>query len=191
MKKILFVNACVNRDISRTDRLARAVLDHISADDDLVQELVLEELDLQPLDSERLNRRSAAIERGDFSDALFDQAKQLKEADVVLIAAPYWDFSFPANLKIYFELLCAQGVTFTYGEDGTPTALCRGTNLYYVTTAGGYLGEYNYGFDQAKALFDLYFCFEESVCVAAEGLDIVTNDAAAIMDEALEAVRLL
>ena len=81
MKKILFVNACVNRDISRTDRLARAVLDHISADDDLVSELVLEELGLQPLDSERLNRRSAAIERGDFSDALFDQAKQLKEAD--------------------------------------------------------------------------------------------------------------
>ena len=127
--------------------------------------------------------------------ALFGQdittTREYREADVVLIAAPYWDFSFPAQLKIYFELLCAQGVTFTYGEDGTPTALCRGTKLYYVTTVGGYLGKYNYGFDQAKALFELYFGFEESVCVAAEGLDIVTNDAAAIMDEALEAVRLL
>lgn len=191
MKKILFVNACVNHDISRTERLARAVLDHITADDDLVEELVLEEMKLLPLDSERLNRRSVAIERGDFSDTLFDQAKKLKEADVVVIAAPYWDFSFPANLKIYFELLCAQGVTFTYGADGTPTSLCRGTQLYYVTTVGGYLGDYNYGFDQAKALFEVYFGFEQSACIAAEGLDIVTNDADAIMEEALAAVRLL
>ena len=191
MKRILFVNACVNHDISRTERLARAVLDHITADDDLVEELVLEEMKLLPLDSERLNRRSAAIERGDFSDTLFDQAKKLKEADVVVIAAPYWDFSFPANLKIYFELLCAQGVTFTYSADGTPTSLCRGTQLYYVTTVGGYLGDYNYGFDQAKTLFELYFGFEQSTCIAAEGLDIVTNDADAIMEEALAAVRIL
>ena len=122
---------------------------------------------------------------GDFNHAVFDYAKQFAAADEIVFAAPYWDFSFPAMLKIYFELLCAQGVTFVYSPEGIPTGMCNGKRAYYVTTVGGYSGDWDYGYDQVKALCQLYFGIEDVRCFRAEGLDIITNDADAIMDEAL------
>lgn len=188
-KNILYVDACVNRDTSRTERLAQALLARLEAEQGAsITTVVLEDLPIEPLGGDDINRRTEGTRAGDFSDAVFNVAKQLKQADEVVIAAPYWDFSFPAKLKVYLEHACAQGVTFEYSAEGIPTGLCRGTRLCYVTTAGGYIGDYDYGFEQMKAAFTLYFGFKEAVCFKAEGLDIVTNDAAAIMDEALEGV---
>ena len=52
---------------------------------------------------ETLKKRTALIESGDYSDRMFDYAKQFASADTIVIAAPYWDLSFPALLKTYFE----------------------------------------------------------------------------------------
>ena len=37
---------------------------------------------------------------------------------VIVIAAPYWDLSFPAVLKTYLEQINVLGVTFDYSDDG-------------------------------------------------------------------------
>lgn len=188
-KNVLYIDACVNRETSRTERLAQALLARLEVERDAsVTTVVLENLPIAPLGGDDINRRTEGTRAGDFSDVVFDVAKQLKEADEVVIAAPYWDFSFPAKLKVYLEHACAQGVTFEYSAEGIPTGLCRGTRLYYVTTVGGYIGDYDYGFQQVKAAFALYFGFKEAVCFKAEGLDIVTNDAEAIMAEALATI---
>ena len=185
-KNILYVDACVNRDTSRTERLAQALLARLQAEQGAkVTTVVLEDLPIEPLGGDDILRRTEGTKAGDFTDAVFDVAKQLKEADEVVVAAPYWDFSFPSKLKVYLEHACAQGVTFKYSDEGIPTGLCQGTRLYYVTTAGGYIGEYDFGFEQMRAAFTLYFGYEEAVCFKAEGLDIITNDADAIMAEAL------
>ena len=91
----LYINCCV-REESRTNRLARAVLKKLGGD---FTEVKLYEENLRPLDRETLNKRTALIEQGDYSDKLFDYAKQFAGADTIVIAAPYWDLSFPAPLN--------------------------------------------------------------------------------------------
>lgn len=190
MKKILYVDANVNRDTSRTERLAQALLERLDGSDVTIETLVLEdELKagrLAALTGEESNRRMELSKAGDFSESLFKYAMQFAAADEIVFAAPYWDFSFPAMLKIYFELLCAQGVTFVYSPEGIPTGMCNAKRAYYVTTVGGYSGDWDYGFDQVKALCQLYFGIEDVKCFRAEGLDIITNDPKAIMDEAIK-----
>ena len=186
METILYVDACVNRETSRTERLAQALLAKLTDGREAhVSTLVLEGADMRPLTGDDVNRRTQLARAGAFDDVLFDAAKQMGQADAVVIAAPYWDLSFPSKLKVYVEHLCAQGVTFRYSEAGVPVSLCRGKRLYYVTTSGGYVGELDFGYQQIKALFTSFFGFETAECFRAEGLDIITNDADAIMSEAL------
>ena len=186
MKKLLHVDACVNRETSRTERLAQALLDKLLDQGEWeLETLVLEDEDPKPLTGKLVLERAECVAAGDFSHPVFDYAKQFAQADAVVFSAPYWDFSFPAHLKIYLELICAQGVTFTYSPEGIPAGLVRATCAYYVTTVGGYAGEWDYGWDQIRALCQLYFGIPEVRVFRAEGLDIVTNDADAIMAEAV------
>lgn len=190
MKRLLYVDSCVNREISRTERLAQALLKRLMAEDDYeLEALVLEDAGLQPLTGKLVYERTAGTLAGDFSHPVFACAKQFAAADTVVFAAPYWDFSFPSMLKIYLELLCAQGVTFNYSPEGIPTGLVITSKAYYVTTVGGYAGEWDYGWDQIRAICQLYFGIQDVRCFRAEGLDIVTNDAEAIMADALERIR--
>ncbi len=136
MKNILFINACVRKE-SRTKRLCDSVLPLISGKDGNVTELVLEKEKILPLDSERLALRDDLARKGDFDHGLFGYARQFAAADGIVIAAPFWDLSYPALLKIYLENISCAGVTFRYGENGAPVGLCRAKHLFYVTTAGG------------------------------------------------------
>ena len=189
MKTLLYVDACVNRQTSRTERLAQALIERLMEEGEWsLETVVLENEDLHPLTGQLVLERSEGTESGDFSHPVFAYAKQFAQADAVVFAAPYWDFSFPAILKIYLELLCAQGVTFNYSPEGIPTGLVKATKAYYITTVGGYAGEYDYGLAQIKALCQLYFGIEDVRSFRAEGLDIVTNDADAIMSEAIASI---
>lgn len=190
MKKLLYVDSCVNRETSRTERLAQVLLERLLEQGEYeLETLVLEDEPLEPLTGALVNARTEGTQAGDFSHPVFSYAKQFAAADAVVFAAPYWDFSFPAMLKIYFELLCAQGVTFNYSPEGIPTGLVNAKKAYYVTTVGGYAGEWDYGWDQVKALCQLYFGIQDVKVFRAEGLDIVTNDAEQIMADAITVLR--
>lgn len=104
-KKVLYINACA-RSESRTDRIARALLERLGG---LQEEVKLAEMDLQPLSEERLNRRTWLIEEADYTDAMFDLARQFQQADEIVIAAPYWDLSFPETELICAEMLAVEG----------------------------------------------------------------------------------
>ena len=177
----LYINCCVRKE-SRTDRLARAVLRKLGGD---FTELNLYEENLKPLDIETLDKRTALIEQGDYSDKLFDYAKQFASADTMVIAAPYWDLSFPASLKTYFENIYVTGIVSEYDENGTPRGLCKATELYYVTTAGGpYDPTYSYGY--VESLAKNFFGIPTTHLVKAEMLDIVSNDAEEILKSEIE-----
>ena len=96
---ILYINSCV-RDESRTNRIAQTLLQKLGGD---YVELNLEEEQLQPLSKSTLEYRTQLIGEGDYTSPIFRYAKQFAEADTIVIAAPFWDFSFPAALKIYIE----------------------------------------------------------------------------------------
>jgi len=177
----LYINCCV-REASRTDRLARAVLQKLG---DNFTEINLYEENPKPLDRETLAKRTALIEQGDYSDSLFDCAKQFASAETIVVAAPYWDLSFPAPLKAYFENIYVTGIVSAYDENGLPRGLCKARELYYVTTAGGpYDPTYSYGY--ADSLAKHFFGIPVTHLVKAEMLDITGNDAEEILNREIK-----
>ena len=188
MDTILYVNACVRKE-SRTRRLAEKLLSQLGKP---FEEVRLEEIAF-PLGSEAyLDKRDALAARGDFQDPLFALARQFAEAETIVIAAPYWDLSFPAMLKQYLEQITIVGITFRYSEEGVPISMCKGKRLFYVTTAGGFHVPADYGFGYVKALAETYYGIPDVRKIEAEGLDIRGADVEAIMtaaEEALSAIR--
>ena len=177
----LYINCCVRED-SRTNRLARAVLQKLGGD---FAELKLYEENLMPLDRDTLNRRTALIEQGNYSDPMFDYAKQFAGADTIVIAAPYWDLSSPATLKTYIENIYVTGIVSAYDENGTPVGLCKAKELFYITTAGGpYDPTYSYGY--IESLAKNFFGIPATYLVKDEMLDIIGNNADEILEREIE-----
>ena len=178
MERILFVDATVRKD-SRTKSLARHLLSKLSGK---VEHLVLAEEGIAPLDEEMLNKRTRRVEEGDYSSPYFRYAKQFAGADRIVIAAPFWDLSFPALLKNYLESVCVTGITFRYTEEGVPQGMCRAKTLYYITTAGGPICSPEYGFGYVRALAQQMFGIPDVVLFKAEDLDIIGNDVEGIIE---------
>ena len=185
MEKILFVNSCV-RENSRTYRLAETVLDCLDGD---ITRLDISEADIKPLDRQSLAQRIELSDMGTFDNDMFRYARQFADSDTVVIAAPYWDLSFPAVLKAYLEAVSVCGITFRYDENGAPAGLCNVRKLIYVTTSGGSIGEFNMGYDYVRALAQGLFGIRNILFFSAENLDIYGNDVEAIMQEAEAEVR--
>lgn len=187
MKKILFIDACVNRGISRTEQLAQALLKEMNQNREYeIETLNLEDEDLKLFTGKESALRELLTRAGNFEGPLFTYAKQFATADRIVVAAPYWDFSFPARMKCYLEQICVTGLTFTFSSKGIPGGLCHADSLHYVTTSGGSIGELNLGYEYLEKLCKVYYGINETVCYTAEGLDIEGNSVEEIMKEAEE-----
>lgn len=78
METILYVDACVNRETSRTERLAQALLAKLTDGRKAhVSTLALEDADMRPFTGDDVNRRTQLARAGAFDDVLFDAAKQM------------------------------------------------------------------------------------------------------------------
>lgn len=184
MDNILFIDACV-RPESRTRELALHLIGRLGGE---YTHLRLSELGLGHLTDDMLRKRTAACEAGDFGDPMFDPAKQLAAADTMVIAAPFWDLSFPALLKEYLEAVCVTGITFRYSETGIPIGMCAAKKFYYVTTAGGPIYNDSYCYGYVKDLFTLMFGIPEGCILKAERLDIYGADVDGILQKAREEI---
>lgn len=182
MNQILFVNACA-RPQSRTLRLARHVLEGLEG---RVEEVDLYRERAVPLNLEEMELRDRLVDRGELDHPLLAWARQFARADVVLMAAPYWDLSFPAALRAYLERVSVTGVTFAYNAQGKPETLCRAGRLIYVATAGGPVAGGNLGYGYVKALADTFFHIPRVQYLQAAGLDIWGADVEAILREAMD-----
>ena len=174
-RPILFINACV-RGESRTKKLAEKLLG-------------LEEINFPIVDEDFLNMRDRLISEGSLDSPVFDLARQFSEAETIVIAAPYWDLSFPAVLKQYFEQVNVVGITFRYTEEGIPEGLCKADRIFYVSTAGGGYAPTEFGFGYVKALAQGYYGIGDVRLIEAVGLDIYGADVEAILEEAEETIE--
>lgn len=181
---ILFINACV-RSNSRTLELANAVLEFLNGN---VTEINLEQEAIRPLTGSSLADRDMLLRSGSLDDISLRHAHQFASADLIVLAAPYWDLSFPAAVKAYLEAVTVTGVTFHYTEEGFPEGLCKASKLIYITTAGGPIMNYNLGYDYVKALSQLYYGIPEVQCIKAENLDIIGADVSGILQAAKNSI---
>ena len=183
---ILYINACVRQE-SRTKRLAEHYLKQQAGP---VTELDLQQLHFPEVDEAFLAKRDRLCAEGRFDDPMFDLARQFASADSIVIAAPYWDLSFPAVLKQYLEQVCVVGITFCYSPEGIPQGLCRAKDLIYVTTVGGVQLPFDFGYGYVKALSEGYFGIRDFRLISAAGLDLVGADPEKILEESMREIEL-
>ena len=67
------------------------------------------------------------------SDSLVEE---LAEADAVVVTVPLYNFSVPAAMKAWIDLVCRAHLSFTYTEDG-PKGLLADRPVYLVMATGG------------------------------------------------------
>ncbi len=183
---VLFINACLREEESRTLRLCREYLEGISD----VQEVNLSKLRLQPFYGEDVAFRAALEIKGDYSDPIFDLAKQFASADEIVIGAPYWDLSFPSALKIYIEHVSVMDVTFHYTDDAICEGLAKADHITYITTCGGKVEGANLGYEYICGIANM-FGIPEVRFAAAEDLDVQGIDVEAQMAKASKTIQRL
>lgn len=96
------------------------------------------DLDSDPLP--HLTGRSLA--KADPAQAEADEAtlQQFLSADVVVIGAPFYNFSIPSTLKAWIDRVAVAGRTFRYTEAG-PEGLAGGKQVIIVSGRGGQYGD--------------------------------------------------
>lgn len=185
--KCLFVD-CTLRKESRTKKLADAFLSSLDSKYD-VKHLKLDEENLKPLTGEFFEERQILLNRNERNHPRFRYAHELQEADLIVVAAPFWDLSFPALLKIYIENCSVDGITFKSSEKGLE-GLCKANNLVYLTTRGGtYIDDaLESAIPQLKNLCK-FFGINNFYPIAADGMDIVGYDSEKSLKEAMDKAK--
>jgi len=178
--EILFIDACVRAE-SRTRALANTLLGNLDGN---ITHLKLWETELPEIDEIAIKNRNIDGKNNRFDAPVYDLAKQFAAADCIVIAAPFWDLSFPAVLKKYIEAITVSGITFRYSEQGIPIGMCRAEKLLYVTTAGGPIFNDEFGYGYIKTMAQQMYGIGDCVCFKAENLDIIGADVESIIKTA-------
>ena len=134
MKTLLYVDCCIRREASRTRKLAEAFLNSLP-EGWRVEKVTLMDEPLLPLMEGGFVQRDELLQKGDFSHRRFDYAWQFQKADAILIAAPFYDLSIPALLKVYIENVSVDGITFECDAQGLRGACRAQTSSAPASTA--------------------------------------------------------
>jgi FMN-dependent NADH-azoreductase len=113
---------------------------------------------------------------------------ELKAADVVVIAAPMYNFGVSSQLKTYFDFIARAGITFNYGANG-PEGLVKGKKVHIVSARGGkYFGTPNDTQTPYLKSFLGFLGMTDVNFIYAEGLNMGPDVANAALANAREAI---
>ena len=189
--KLLYVDCCITiHEASRTKLLADTFLSawQKAHAGDEIEYLDAKKLDLHPLMGEALVQREELLGSRRTEDPSFALARQFAQADRIVIAAPFWELSFPAQLRLYIEHISALNITFGYAQDGAPLGLCRAEKMLYLTTAGGVIEGNNCGADHLRALCGM-FGIRQFLFLGAPMQDVKEIDHQSILNDTLAQAR--
>ena len=171
MKKLFYVDACL-REGSNTKKIADAIFDELS-DKYEMETVRLSDCSFPIVNNDILNDRANGI----VPEEYVEMAKKLAAADRLVIAAPFWDMSFPSALKVFFENMSLFNVTFASNEKEC-FGLCKAEKVLYITTRGMNISTGD-DLEQAtpyiKALSKLWGLGELYV-VSAQNMDYCTEE---------------
>lgn len=131
MKKLVVIDACVRQSESRTRRIAEPVISALAERYEIVRYNLPELEGIVPLDPRLFEERG----QGCIPSWALQAARDIAAADRIVIAAPFWDMSFPAALKCFFEQTSLFDITFT-DNGSTCVGLCKAPKVLYITTRG-------------------------------------------------------
>lgn len=190
MRNVLYVDCCIRREQSRTKRLADAFLSALPSDC-RVEHLDLMAEDLSYFKESYFAQREQLLAADERDHPRFRYAHQFAEADLIVMAAPFWDLAFPALLKVYIEQVSVDGITFGSTEAGL-RGLCRASKLVFLTTRGGfYTGDAMEMGDRYLDALHTFFGIGAYTCIAADGMDVAGFDAEASLAAAMQKAKAL
>lgn len=129
MKKLIVIDACM-RPESRTKMILTPITERLK-ERYAVEVFELNDKGYPAVGETMLAERS----EGRIPEHFAAMARKVAGADRIVIAAPFWDMSFPSALKVFFENISLFGITFT--DNGTRCeGLCRAEKVMYITTRG-------------------------------------------------------
>src|SRR5713101_6862588 len=107
-----------------------------------------------------------------YSDILINE---LKQADVIVLGLPMYNFGVPSQLKAYFDHIARVGVTFKYTEKG-PVGQLTGKKVYVFAARGGlYAGtpmdtqtSYVRDFLRFLGMDDVEFVYAEGLAISPQ-----------------------
>lgn len=145
MSKVLYINSSVRSNGSLSRQLSGEFVAALAAQGNTITE---RDLALQPvphLTEEMMGafftpaeqRSAQAAATVQLSDTLVDE---LLAADVLVLAAPMYNFSVPSTLKAWIDHVARAGRTFQYTANG-PVGLATGKKAYIFTASGGVYSE--------------------------------------------------
>ena len=120
---------------------------------------------LTPAEQRTQKQRDVAA----FSDALI---AELKQADVIVLGLPLYNYGIPSSLQAYFDHVARAGVTFKYTANG-PVGFLQGKRAVIFATRGGkYIGSDNESVTMQVRNFFKLLGITDVEFVYAEGLSI-------------------
>jgi len=166
--------------------------------------VVTRDLSAQPvphLDAERFGAFLAAPDARtpaqravvEFSDGLIEE---LRNADVIVLGLPMYNFGIPSTLKAYFDHVARAGVTFRYTANG-PEGLLQNKKVYVMAARGGlYAGTprdsqsvYVRDFLAFIGLTDVEFIYAEGLSMGEDSKRKALTDADAAIGQLAEPLR--
>ena len=139
--KIYRIDSSARKEGSTSRSLAKKLLDKIQKPKD---EVVYRDLNEEMVFVSNLTESGMKIKKEDqteYHKKMFELSdklvKELKDADVIIISAPIYNYGPPATLKAWSDLVARVGETFRFKTDGRREGLLKNKHAYLVITSGG------------------------------------------------------
>jgi FMN-dependent NADH-azoreductase len=182
MTTLLQINASIHADHGQSSQLAAKFVQAFAHSHPDAQIIVrdLASATVPHLSAERFaaflskpeQRSAAQRDVIAYSDALI---AELKQADIIVLGLPMYNFGVPSQLKAYFDHIARAGETFRYTANG-PIGLLGDKKVYVFAARGGlYAGtaldtqtSYVRDFLRFIGIEDVEFVYAEGLAISAE-----------------------
>lgn len=171
MKKLVYIDACIRDEDSRTKRIATPIIKELKRKYD-VTTFVINDLNLSIIQKELINKRL----NGDIPSYIISWAETIRDAERIVISAPFWDMSIPSSLKVFIELCSIINITFK-SNNKTCYGNCKSEKLLYITTRGMDITTRD-KLDQGTSYFEALsylWGLGEVLVVSAQNMDYVSS----------------
>jgi len=183
MTTLLQINASINDDNGQSSQMANQFVALFHARNPDAKVVVRNVAAAEPVPHLNAERFGAFITKPEersvaqhavvaYSDSLI---YELKQADVIVLGLPMYNFGVPSQLKAYFDHIARAGVTFKYSEKG-PVGQLTGKKVYVFAARGGlYAGtpmdtqtSYVRDFLRFLGMDDVEFVYAEGLAISPQ-----------------------
>lgn len=141
MSTILHITASIRGDESVSRSLSEKLVERLSSDGTEVITRDLSQNDIPFIDADRFAANLSphaerSVEQQELAAIADTLIKELQAADTIVFGVPIYNFSVPATVKAWADMVARAGTTFEYTATG-PKGKLTGKKAYITIASGG------------------------------------------------------